>query len=119
MLIADDDDHIRELVVATFDPDYRMIEAADGDEAWRLMLDQRPDVALLDINMPGLGGLELAEAIGGEPALDGTRVVMLTGVDPMDLEYHLPNSGQHPRINLFVQKPFTPSSLRSSLKSLD
>jgi DNA-binding NarL/FixJ family response regulator len=51
-------------------------EAGDGREALRLVREQRPDVALVDVAMPGLSGLELAERIADEqPA---TRVLILS-----------------------------------------
>ena len=50
-------------------------EAADGPEAVTMALDLKPDIALLDVNMPG-SGIKAAEEIG--QALPGTTVVMLT-----------------------------------------
>jgi DNA-binding NarL/FixJ family response regulator len=53
-------------------------EAGDGDEAVRLALAEHPDIALLDLAMPGVGGLEAARQISG--ACPGTRIVMLSGL---------------------------------------
>ncbi|RRS01891.1 response regulator [Glycomyces terrestris] len=53
-------------------------EAADGREAWEVIRRVKPDVALLDIRMPGLDGLEVLRRIGKDPELAGTRVVMIT-----------------------------------------
>jgi DNA-binding NarL/FixJ family response regulator len=50
-------------------------EAADAPEAVTMALDLKPDIALLDVNMPG-SGIKAAEEIG--QALPGTTVVMLT-----------------------------------------
>jgi len=123
LLIADDDADIRELVATTFeDHGIRVIEAADGSEAWQRLTRDRPDVALLDISMPGHSGLSLAQAVAVEPALAGTKVVMLTGKDPVDLELerrHAEGGQRSPRIDLYVQKPFTPSSLRAALKTIE
>ena len=56
-------------------------EAADGLEAERLILEQRPDVALLDVKMPGLGGVELCERIAARGL--STRVLMISAyLDP-------------------------------------
>jgi DNA-binding NarL/FixJ family response regulator len=54
-------------------------EAGDGDEAVRLALAERPDIALLDLAMPGIGGLEAARQISR--ACPETRVVMLSGLE--------------------------------------
>jgi DNA-binding response OmpR family regulator len=49
ILIADDHDHLRLLVSKTLGgPDYRIIEARDGDEAYALALTESPDVLILD-----------------------------------------------------------------------
>jgi two-component system, NarL family, response regulator DesR len=51
-------------------------QAGDGDAALRLTLDQRPDVLLTDIEMPGMTGLDVAEAL--RRAGSATRVIILT-----------------------------------------
>ena len=54
-------------------------EAADGDSAWNLIQQFQPDIALLDIRMPGQDGIELARRIkdSGTP----TKAIMLTSFD--------------------------------------
>ncbi len=51
-------------------------EARDGAEALRLIDQERPDIALLDISMPGIGGIEVARRIAAQGL--PTRIVMLT-----------------------------------------
>lgn len=56
-------------------------EAADGDEAERLITEVRPDVALVDVKMPVLGGVELCERLAQRRS--PTRVVMISAyLDP-------------------------------------
>ncbi|MFJ2750438.1 response regulator [Streptomyces sp. NPDC087297] len=79
ILIADDEPMIRagvRAVLAT-DPDITVVaEAADGHEAVRLAQSHRPDVAVLDIRMPGTDGIEAAAEI--RRTVPATGVVMLT-----------------------------------------
>jgi DNA-binding NarL/FixJ family response regulator len=56
-------------------------EAADGATALEVIRRTRPDVALLDIRMPDMDGLQTLRAIVDDPGLAGTRVVMITTFD--------------------------------------
>jgi len=76
ILVADDEPLLRaELVeaLARLWPEARIVEAADGIEALRLGRELTPQVAFLDIRMPGLDGLELARVFGSR-----TRIVFVT-----------------------------------------
>ncbi|MEU3308475.1 response regulator transcription factor [Nocardiopsis sp. NPDC006832] len=84
VLLADDQALVRAGFRALLDSadDIEVVaEAADGEEAVRLALTERPDVILMDIRMPGMDGLAATERILGEPALSETRVVILTTFD--------------------------------------
>jgi DNA-binding NarL/FixJ family response regulator len=56
-------------------------EAADGEQAVAACRALRPDVALLDVRMPGMDGLEAAREITADPRLGGVHVVILTTFD--------------------------------------
>jgi DNA-binding NarL/FixJ family response regulator len=59
-------------------------EAADGHAALEVIRRTRPDVALLDIRMPGLDGLGALRAVAGDPDLRGTRTVVVTTFETDD-----------------------------------
>jgi DNA-binding NarL/FixJ family response regulator len=83
--IADDHQIFRDGLKRLLDsePGFQVVaEASDGEEAIRMAADVRPDVLLLDVSMPRLGGLEVLSA----PELVGTRVVLLTAaIDRQDI----------------------------------
>jgi two-component system alkaline phosphatase synthesis response regulator PhoP len=64
VLIVEDEDGIRELIrLFLVKKGYRAIEAEDGYEAMDLLAKENPDLVLLDIEMPGMNGLEVCEQI--------------------------------------------------------
>ncbi len=79
ILIADDHPIYRKGLceVVESDPSLRLVgQAANGEEALRLIRGLRPAVAILDINMPRLSGLQVAQELSGEAA--PPRLVLLT-----------------------------------------
>ncbi|MEU9891837.1 response regulator transcription factor [Sphaerisporangium sp. NPDC051011] len=79
--LADDQAVVRMGLKALIDrePDLEFAgEAADGAEALRLLAGTRPDVLLLDIRMSGMDGIETLRAIAADPALNPTRVIVVT-----------------------------------------
>lgn len=88
---------------------HNVYKAADGDEAWRLYEIYRPDILLLDIEMPGLNGLELARRIRKRDRR--TRIIIATAhVDERRLL-------QAVELNLtrFLPKPFGRQALKEAL----
>ncbi|GAB3964368.1 response regulator transcription factor [Plantactinospora veratri] len=81
VLLADDQPLVRAGLrgLLGLDGDIEVVaEAADGAEALRLVRQIRPDVALLDIRMPGLDGLTATARITADPATAGVRIIVLT-----------------------------------------
>ncbi|GAA2022094.1 response regulator transcription factor [Catenulispora yoronensis] len=84
ILIADDQSLVRAgfRVLLEKSPDLRVVgEAGDGAEAVALTAELRPDVALMDIRMPGTDGVEATRRICADPLTARTRVLILTTFD--------------------------------------
>jgi DNA-binding NarL/FixJ family response regulator len=82
ILVADDHPVVREGLVAMLgtQPDLEVIdEAGTGPEAVRATLERRPDVVLLDLELPGFDGVEVIRQLRAEAP--GVRVVVLTAFD--------------------------------------
>ena len=81
VVVADDQALVRAGFRALIDaePGMQVVgEAADGETALAVVRETHPDVVLMDIRMPGAGGLETTRLIGQDPDLDSTRVLVLT-----------------------------------------
>jgi DNA-binding NarL/FixJ family response regulator len=81
VLLADDQALLRSAfrVLVDSEPDMEVVgEAPDGAEAVRLAKEQRADVVLMDIRMPGTDGLAATRMISADPDLAEVRVVILT-----------------------------------------
>ena len=79
VLVADDDEDILLLVTTRLRRDgFDIISARTGDEALALVRERRPTLAVLDIGMPGLDGVQVLEQIRADDDLREMLVVLLT-----------------------------------------
>lgn len=108
VLIADDEPSMRLLVHTTIESDnYRVVEAADGDEAWALIKRHKPSLVLLDIQMPGRTGLEILASIRSDPSLNAVRVIVMTA---RALEADR-TAAMAAGADFYLTKPFSPLEL--------
>lgn len=112
MIVADDEPSVRLLVVATIGLDaYNVIEASDGEEAWSLIQEYRPELVLLDVRMAGRTGMEILQAIRANPEFVKTKVILLTAsAQQSDI-----NAGLAAGADFYLTKPFSPRDLLSKL----
>jgi DNA-binding response OmpR family regulator len=115
LLIADDEDGIRSLVRMTLDTEsLEILEAADGDEAVTLARENRPDVILLDVMMPGRSGFDVCRELKSDPATAAIPVVILTAkAQTADRE-----EGRAAGADDYLTKPFSPIELLHKLDDL-
>ena len=96
VLLADDQPLIRSGFRALLDleDDIEVVaEAADGEEGLALVREHLPDVALIDIRMPVMDGIEATRRIAADPALAGVHVVMLTNYGMDEYVLHALRAG--------------------------
>ena len=115
VLVADDDNDILLLVTTRLRRDgFEVTAARDGDEALAVARAQRPRVAVLDIGMPGLDGLEVLAAIRADEQLRDVRVLLLTAkAQESDVR-----RGYAAGADAYVRKPFSPSELSMRVRKL-
>jgi CheY-like chemotaxis protein len=80
LLLADDSPAIQKVISLTFeDEGMEVVAVSNGDEALRVLEEQRPDILLADVWMPGANGYELCERVRADERLRHMPVVLLVG----------------------------------------
>ncbi|NDP64164.1 MAG: response regulator [Polaromonas sp.] len=109
LLIVDDDTMTRRLLLEAFKYDYLVREAADGITALKIVLQEQPDVLILDGRLPRLDGLAVLAAIKSDPQMKHILVVMMTGRGQFsDLE-----RGVTLGADAYFIKPVSPNTLKT------
>ncbi|MBI3892501.1 MAG: response regulator, partial [Candidatus Wallbacteria bacterium] len=116
VLVADDDPHIRMLLrgFLSAKPGLRVLEAANGIAAVEVLLREKIDLLVLDLNMPGMNGLEVASVLRGNPATRDLRIVMFT----TEGDAYTRRKAMAQGINYYVTKPFNPVDFDRILSGL-
>jgi CheY-like chemotaxis protein len=115
ILVADDSMTILAMVSSRLErAGYDVVTAARGDEALRLVEENRPRLVLLDVEMPGLDGVEVARRIRADEALAGTFIVLLTSLS----EASEVATGMAAGADAYLTKPFSPQDLQTQVEQL-
>lgn len=114
ILIADDEEHIRQLVSRMLESDFTVVVAENGKEAVEIARQQQPDLILMDIMMPNVDGFSACYTIKRDKATSAIPVVMLTGVG-FELNKKL---SREIGAEGYITKPFNPDDLRAVIDRL-
>lgn len=84
VLVVEDDPIVRELLVELLmqESDLDVVGAIGGTEVLKLLPTRMPDVVLLDLSMPGMDGIELAEWFKSDPKTRGIPLIGITALGP-------------------------------------
>ena len=108
LLVCDDDPSICSLVEVLFTDDYDVFPALSGKEALRIAQIERPDLILLDLNLPDMSGTEVAKELRTSPLTKLTPIIMITGAGGGHSEVESLRAG----VDDYVEKPFDEDALR-------
>jgi CheY-like chemotaxis protein len=114
VLICDDEPLLRELMRVALLGDYSFEEAGTVEEAIERAASFRPDVALIDVMMPGGSGLEIVRHLKSEPELRHARCVVVSAFSEDTDRAEATEAGAE----AFVAKPFDPDELSATVASL-
>jgi CheY-like chemotaxis protein len=78
ILLVEDVEFNRDLIVQLLEDDYQVLTAADGEEGIRVAERERPDLILMDLSLPIIDGWEATRRIKANPLLKDIRVVALS-----------------------------------------
>lgn len=79
VLLCDDEFHILKAAEFKFKKaDFDVRLASDGQEAWEMIQESKPDIVITDYQMPRMDGIELAERIHNDPSTTHIPMIMLT-----------------------------------------
>jgi two-component system response regulator VicR len=123
ILVIDDDPDVHAVVTKIFQPkSYEMVSAYDGDEGLRKVVEERPDLIILDVIMPGKHGFDVCRELKTDEKyhfFSDIPVLMLT-VYPEDREkMHLSmREGMMMEAEDYLQKPIDPEELVKRVEAL-
>lgn len=115
VLLVEDEVSIREMLAVALEmADYRVLEAGNAQDAHAMIVDQRPDLVLLDWMLPGVSGIELARRLKRDAATAELPIIMLTANSEEDNKVQ----GLEAGADDYITKPFSPRELMARLKAV-
>ena len=112
ILVVDDDSANLKLAQMILGKDYRIAAANSGNAAFKYLENHRPDLILLDINMPQMDGFEAIKLLKENEKYNSIPVIFLTADKSPETETHCFQAGAID----FVSKPFIPDVLLSRVR---
>ena len=115
ILVVDDEAAIRDMVGITLDlAGFHSLSAADAHEAHVSIIDNKPDLVLLDWMLPGGSGIELARRLRRDEITSNIPIIMLTAKNSEDNKVQGLSEG----VDDYVTKPFSPRELVARIKTV-
>jgi len=115
ILICDDEPHIRESIRYTVNKaGFDHLFASDGIASYAMACENKPDMVILDVGMPGMTGYEVCEKLRELPEMKEVKILILTAFGQEKDKQHAAEVGA----NDFLTKPFSPSLLKEKIIDL-
>ena len=102
LLIVEDDDELRKLLIEIFEPIFEIFEAKNGEEAFKIAQLNSPDLILSDVMMPGISGINLCARIKSHFDTSHIPVILLTALSSVEHNIKGLNCGADD----YITKPF-------------
>lgn len=113
IMIVDDEEDIRELIKASLETEFEVVEAYDGLDALDKLKVYQPDFIIMDVMMPLMNGLETSIAIRENPRFNDVPILFLSALSTREDMHKAYRSGA----DLYLTKPIDPSHLITTIKN--
>ncbi len=114
VLIVEDNDDVRAYIRQTLENDYRIIEAADGEEGFKRAQEYIPDLIITDVMMPKVDGYALSRMLREDEVTSHIPIIMLTAKAGEDERIE----GFETGVDAYLIKPFSAKELRVRIRKL-
>ena len=116
ILIVDDEPSLHSLISDTFSNEHRIISSFNGREGVQSALNIIPDMILMDVMMPDMGGYEAVKLLNSQELTRKIPVVMITARNFDESTVQMLKN--EPNVVAFISKPFRPKELRELVKAV-
>jgi len=116
ILIVEDDKFLRELIVKKLlGENYDVVEAADGEEGVKKIKEEKPDLVLLDLILPGIDGFGVLSQVKEDPAFASLPVIILSNLGQKDdVERGLKLGA----VDYMIKAHFTPGEIIEKIRTI-
>ncbi|MBC7777896.1 MAG: response regulator, partial [Phycisphaerae bacterium] len=114
LLLIEDDTELRQFLRASLPSEYRIAEAADGEEGIQMALELIPDLVISDLMMPKKNGFEVVEALKSNPSTSHIPFILLTAKAAIESKIQ----GLRHGADAYLTKPFRADELVTYIENL-
>ena len=115
ILIIEDDKFLRELIIQKLGNEgYEVVEAAEGEEGLRKMKEEKPDLVLLDLILPGIDGFEVLRRAKSEQDTASVPIIILSNLGQRD---DVEKGIELGAIDYLIKAHFTPGEIVEKIKA--
>lgn len=117
ILVIEDDKFLRELMVRKLEsePGFEILSAIDGESGLKTMKEQKPDIVLLDLILPGMGGFDVLSQMKNDIILAETPVIILSNLGQQE---DVDKGMQLGAVDFMIKAHFTPNEIVEKIRQV-
>ncbi len=112
LIVDDEPDLLTALEIRLELMNFEVVKAATAKEALEKIETEKLDLAILDVNLPGLSGIDICEILKNDPKTSHIPVIFLTAAADIQTEFHAKNAGGF----AYLTKPLDPAKFQAQLQ---